>query len=155
MKALSLWTPYSQLAVNGFKKYETRPFAPPSTLKVGDRFAIASTKQIKSEQEIAADHPRLARYYRHTGLPDWRSLSRGCIVGTVKLGRTVEIVRNVIVDLPEEEYVYGDWRPGRFAWELLNPIVFATPIPVRGQQGIWDYRGEILEDQGGEVQTRS
>src|SRR5580692_11927339 len=115
MKVICLWQPYAHLAVTRHKKNETRPFLPPSTLKVGDRFAIASTKQIKIEQQEAADHPRLVRHYRNLGLPAWRSLPCGCIVGTVALGEAFMIDNAIIADLDEKEYVFGDWRPGRFA----------------------------------------
>lgn len=143
MKVISLWQPYAALAVHGYKRFETRPFPPPRTMVVGDRFAIASTKQIKSEQQVAAQHPRLQRYYRNLKLPEWILLSRGCIVGTVILGKTTEITNSTIMELDEQEYVFGDWRPGRFAWELLEPLAFKVPISVRGQQGVWDYNGLV------------
>lgn len=145
MKAISLWQPFAALAVNGYKFHETRPFPPPETLKVGDRFAIASTKQPKSEQQIAAEHPRLLRYYQHRSLPHWSKLPRGCIVGTVALGGCRLIDRHMVMVLDEEEYVYGDWSLGRFAWLLRDPIALKRPIPVRGQQGIWNYDGCIRE----------
>ena len=143
MKIISLWQPYA--VVRGFKRYETRPYPPPRTIQRGDRFGIASTKQIKLDQQTAAEHPRLQRCYRALGLPDWRNLPKGCIVGTVVLGETILIKPEFVMELSEEEYVYGDWRDGRYAWELRDPIALKLPIPVRGQQGIWEYVGEIPE----------
>jgi hypothetical protein len=143
MKVLSLWQPYAALAVYGFKKHETRPKPAPSTIKFGERFAIASTKQVKSEQEVAAENPRLQRYYRKLNLPDWRSLPRGCIIGTVRLDGCVQITNDLIMELDEQEYVFGDWRPGRYAWLLSEPRLLDCSIPARGQQGVWDYHGDL------------
>ncbi len=143
MKVLSLWQPFGHLAVHGHKRYETRSFAPPRSLPKGDRFAIAATKQIKTEQQLLANNPRLQHHYQHLNFVPWDKLPLGCILGTVVLGDVIEITPEIIIGLDEAEYVYGDWRPGRFAWELLDPIVLAEPIAVRGQQGIWDYAGEI------------
>ena len=144
MKVISLWQPYATLAVSGYKRFETRPFPPPSALAPGERLAIAATKQIKTEQQIVVNAPRLQRYYSQIGLPEWRTLVRGCIVGTVLLGEAFVITAEAIAKIDEQEYVFGDWRDGRWAWPLLDPIALATPIPMRGRQGIWNYAGEIL-----------
>ena len=145
MKVLSLWHPYAALAVYGFKRYETRPKAAPSTMKIGDRFGIASTKQIKTEQEACAEHPRLQRHYRDTGLPNWKDLPRGCIIGTVVLGESIKITTDMVMNLEEPEYVYGDWRIGRYAWPLSDPVLLKNPVPARGQQGIWEIDDNLIE----------
>ena len=38
----------------------------------------------------------------------------------------------------EQELAFGDYTPGRYAWllENLRPI---TPVPARGQQGLWNW----------------
>jgi hypothetical protein len=37
------------------------------------------------------------------------------------------------------EILFGDWREGRYAWELANVKPLAEPISVRGRQGLWDW----------------
>lgn len=42
----------------------------------------------------------------------------------------------------EMELAFGDWTPGRYAWELANvkPI---TPVPVKGKQGLWQWEAPV------------
>lgn len=38
----------------------------------------------------------------------------------------------------DDQIPYGDWQPGRWAWELANVERFDRPIPVKGKQGVWE-----------------
>lgn len=38
----------------------------------------------------------------------------------------------------DDQIPYGDWQPGRWAWELANVERFDTPIPAKGKQGVWE-----------------
>ena len=42
-----------------------------------------------------------------------------------------------ITDLADQ-YPYGDWQSGRWAWELANVERFDRPIPCKGKQGVWE-----------------
>jgi hypothetical protein len=46
----------------------------------------------------------------------------------------------VLFDAMENDF--GDFTPGRFAWELSNIRRLPEPIPARGQQGIWNWDEE-------------
>ncbi len=37
----------------------------------------------------------------------------------------------------QKELEYGDYSPKRFAWELIDPILFKYPIECRGGMKIW------------------
>jgi len=39
----------------------------------------------------------------------------------------------------EREMLFGDWAPGRYAWELANVQLLPEPIPAKGQQGMWNW----------------
>ena len=39
----------------------------------------------------------------------------------------------------ETELLFGDWTPGRYAWELSNVKILDNPIPAKGQQGLWNW----------------
>ena len=39
----------------------------------------------------------------------------------------------------EQERLFGDWDPGRFAWQLELVEAFETPVPVKGRQGLWTW----------------
>lgn len=40
-------------------------------------------------------------------------------------------------DIPERSF--GDYTPGRYAWLLSDVQALPTPIPVKGQLGLWEY----------------
>jgi len=37
------------------------------------------------------------------------------------------------------EFAFGDYTPGRFAWLLANVKLLPEPIPARGALGLWDW----------------
>ena len=41
------------------------------------------------------------------------------------------------------ERAFGDYTPGRYAWLLADARPLATPIPARGQLGLWRWSGEL------------
>jgi len=51
--------------------------------------------------------------------PDWWSPEPGCLLFT------------------PDEFALGDWRPGRFAYELRNVIPLREPYPLKGRQSLW------------------
>lgn len=43
----------------------------------------------------------------------------------------------------EQEMLFGDWTPGRYAWEIANVQMLPEPIPAKGQQGLWNWNGIV------------
>lgn len=37
-----------------------------------------------------------------------------------------------------DQMPFGDWQPGRWAWELTDVDVLREPIPAKGKQGVWE-----------------
>lgn len=142
MKALSIWNPYSQLIVTGHKRVETRTWLAPHWL-IGKRIAIAATKIIKPEQLVAFNDPSFRRFYDPTGLPaELVQFPRGAIIGSVILV-TCDLMTPELIDAtPAQEKAFGIWKPGNYAWRLIEPRVI-EPRPVRGGQGVWNYEGEV------------
>lgn len=133
---ISLWQPYASLLIHGFKINETRPFPCPSL--IGQRIGIASTKTIKAEQRKLFANAEFQSYYEQTGLPlVLDDLPHGKILGTIEIASCEKITEETLEEITEEEELYGDWRPGRFAWGTRDPIALPEPVPVMGQQGIW------------------
>lgn len=88
-------------------------------------------------------------------------LPRGSVVGTAELVGCYEIVRDRLcrsrilfppggadddepfghdeISEEDDEFLFGDWTPGRFAWEFANMKMLDVPIPVRGGQRIWNW----------------
>lgn len=143
MKAVSIWNPWAQLSVAGHKKVETRSWPAPRSI-IGARIAIAATKIIKPEQRAAYGAPSFQRFYRAVGFPALDAMTHGVIIGSVILAACEEMTEELIARTDPQELAFGVWTPGRFAWRLSDPVMLREPIPARGAQGVWDFRGEIV-----------
>jgi hypothetical protein len=44
-----------------------------------------------------------------------------------------------IYEPTEQELLFGNWTPGRYAWEFANMIMLPEPIPAKGHQGLWNW----------------
>jgi hypothetical protein len=42
----------------------------------------------------------------------------------------------------EQEMLFGDWTPGRYAWEFANIKILSDPIPAKGQQRLWNWENK-------------
>lgn len=155
MRVISLWQPYASLLVYEFKRFETRPFAAPSTL-FGEPIGIASTKNLKPEQIAAYEDRAFQHHYEPTCLPELSDLPFGCVLGTVEVIESVLMTPEFIAAQSPEERAFGDWRPGRYAWRCENSRPLREPLPARGAQGIWFLEDEKIQRQGySGGQTRS
>jgi hypothetical protein len=88
-----------------------------------------------------------------------KDLPRGCIVATADLvgcwkmfdGKAAGLCDSICIDLPDHwwkpisgnELFFGDWRPGRYAWEIANVKMLPVPIPCKGHQGLWNWEREV------------
>lgn len=95
-------------------------------------------------------------------------LMYGCIIATAELvncwhivyhpGPNIDIAKHIKIgaelDVPkhhpdfqryivpsEQEMLFGDWTPGRYAWELANVQMLPEPIPAKGKQRLWEWEG--------------
>jgi hypothetical protein len=152
MKVISVWQPWANLIVLGHKGYETRSWPAPADM-IGQRIGIASTKQLKAEQRTAAQRRTFQKHYQ-MAMFGWNCPSAdmsmvdmygplGCIVGTAKLVACHKMTSRLIKAVGARERNFGNWKIGDFAWLLVEPIALSSPIPVRGQQGVWNYEGPI------------
>ena len=125
MKAYTVYQPYAYATVAGLKHYETRP----------RRTNIRG--RIMPEIEAAlSEHQGVGNRFAH--------LDYGAVIGTVEIVDCVP-VEEIVDALTEQEKLWGDYSPGRFAWVLQNPVMFDKPIPARGQQGWWEWKGSETE----------
>lgn len=139
VKALTLWQPWATLIADGRKRYETRSWPPPRRL-IGRRIAIhAGTHRDRETGALA----------RRWGLCD---LPLGAVVCTCRLvaahhishhspdGTRAMVGSGYIggpASIPIDEY--GDYAPGRWAWELDQVIPHDPPVAARGRQGLWEW----------------
>ena len=128
---LTVHQPWAHLLVMGHKRFETRGWSP-SRLNQNVWLCIHAGK---SFGEVARDiclRPKFRSFLPRKP----HNLTLGAILGIAHLEgvyRTSEIAMSI----SEQEYIFGDYRPGRFAWHFDKVLKLACPIPVRGNQGIW------------------
>lgn len=143
LKALSMTQPHAQLVVEGYKLFETRSWG----TGYRGRIAIHASKGFpRSSQALLEDGDPIAdTLNRAPG-----ELQRGAIIGLV----TIKDCLPVSVAFPRYspdpiEQVFGDWSPGRYIWQLEDPLRLQRPIPVKGMLGLWavpqDIAGQVLE----------
>lgn len=138
MKALPLWQPWATLVAIGAKQVETRHWRAPASL-IGQRIAIHATLTRK-ELWICAEEP----FERRLGD---EVMYFGAVIATCVLDRCSEMTPESIAALEEsdsDEWAFGLYEPGRFAWVLRDVERVEPVLPFRGSQGIFDVPDEWL-----------
>jgi len=134
MKAISLWQPWASLVSVGAKTYETRHWTTnhrgPLAIHAA-KFRIPDLARLLWQDEFAAALKCLAP---NCAIVTPRFLPFGAIVATCELVDCAR-VENVF---PGAETIFGDYTPGRFAWQLARVKRLPTPIPWKGRQGFFE-----------------
>ena len=125
MKAITIWQPYAQAIALGLKQYETRSWV------THHRGPIAIHASMRP---MSPDARHLAAMY---GMGD--NLERGAIIAICELVDCIPMTPEFIAAQPKSEIDFGDWRVGRYAWQLRVVRVLDTPKPVCGRQGLWNW----------------
>ena len=151
MKALTIWQPWASLIMMGVKPYEFRGWAAPKWI-VGKRIAIhAAVKCMPSDElddiiyELSSDwgsdfglsDPKTALDFMHR-MRDERSIApRQAVLGTALIGEPIRCT----VLFPNDR----DADPNKWGWPMLEIDVFDEPVPVKGQQGFWNWDGKPMK----------
>ncbi|WP_091444266.1 hypothetical protein [Ancylobacter rudongensis] len=143
MKVISIWQPFAELLVRRYKVFETRSWAPPRSC-IGLRMGIASTKTLRPEQRAHFNDPEFQAHYSKLGLPErLEDLSHGYLLGTAVLDSYELITAEFLEDVSDEEQQYGWFNLGGYAWRMVDPIRLEHPVPIRGAQGIYEWKGQL------------
>lgn len=132
-KAISLHQPWASLIAMGFKHYETRSW---STNYRG-KLVICSAKKNTKQQRLNYEKLASILGIDLTQNP-WESLPLGKAIALCDLTDCIKMTEDFIEAQSESEQLCGHWEPGRFAWKLDNIQLLSSPIPIKGQQGLWD-----------------
>lgn len=165
IKALTLTQPWATLVAIGVKKIETRSW---STTYRG-LLAIHAAQNLTPVggkgglYELCMSEP----FYRVLDLAEYKTsedLPRGAIVAIARLVECVSTENEAVDNEPgtpwfvgrlpgvnqhhyevppqrdTDEYAFGDYSPGRYAWLLADVKKLDTPIPARGGQGLWNWQ---------------
>ncbi|EAZ90065.1 ASCH domain-containing protein [Crocosphaera chwakensis] len=133
VKAISLHQPWASLIAMGFKHYETRSWGTNYRGKLVICAAKKNTKQQRLNYESLASMLNI-----DLTLNPWDSLPLGMAIAIVDLTDCIEMTDEFINEQSESEQMCGHWEPERFAWQLDNIKPIFPPIPIKGQQGLWD-----------------
>ena len=139
-KVLSYTQPWATLVIIGAKGFETRVW---NTSHRGKTGVHASKGFPRWARELCLEEP-FASVLAAAGYKNITDLPLGMLLGHVDLNttyRTEYLINNR--QISEQEEAFGDYSPGRFAFQLLNPQRFETPIPVKGALGLWEYQEEV------------
>jgi hypothetical protein len=146
MKAISLREPWATLIAHGLKRWETRSWY----TSYRGSLAIHATKRRPRWDEI---NPTIEQALFDVGYRGLAELPLGCVICIVNLvdcEPTDEVVkRTFFQEIAREplgrELHFGDYTPGRFAWQMDTPIL-VRDIPARGSQGFWEWKpdGDVV-----------
>jgi hypothetical protein len=141
MKAITLIQPWATLVVHGFKHFETRSW---ETCHRGELLIHAGKKRNPAIDDLCTQEPFkscLARAGYHSS----DDLPRGAIIGRVNLLACHKVEDIHPDDLSEIERAFGDYRTGRYAWQLDIPSRLDVPIDFRGALTIFEVPDVLLE----------
>lgn len=142
-KCLSLWQPWALiwcLDQPDEKIYETR--GPNSYVSYRGPLLIHAAKKQDGEVREAMNSAALRELRKRHGL-ELEDFVFGAIIGRIDL---INCTRMDNMPAPSErERQWGRWEPGRHAYQRgPKPVIFAQPIPYRGQQGIFNVPDDTL-----------
>jgi len=164
MKAISLWQPWALLWALQIKKYETRSWA------TNYRGPIAIHAAIKNPETIFIEPNTIWEMRKALNVDSFKELPFGSIIATADLvdclyivnhpGVNVDIAKHIQIGAEsmindkhhpefgkyivptEQEILFGDWTPGRYAWEVENVQMLPEPVPAKGKQKLWEWKNE-------------
>ncbi|NCB52265.1 MAG: ASCH domain-containing protein [Clostridia bacterium] len=131
-RALSMWQPWASLYGLGYKGFETRSW---ETDYRGPIYIHAAKKPLIETldglpAEVVALIADLLPF-----IPE--NYPKGCLIARGELVACHPMTLDFMRDITSTERMLGDWRPGRFAWEIHGMTMLPKPIPYRGSQGLF------------------
>lgn len=141
MKTITLIQPWASLIALGEKKIETRSW------KTNYRGPLLIHAGMKVEHDLCRQHPFIDVLLKH-GIVFKDQISTGVIIAKCELIDCLKITHEdeVFAQLENDyvvegnEYYFGDYTPGRFAWLLDNVEILKSPIPAKGKLSLWEFK---------------
>lgn len=153
MKVISLYQPYATLMAMGLKTNETRSW---DTNYRGQLAIHATANMPKWCKDLVQKEEAFVRNLKGIYLP------LGCIVGHVEVVGTMKTEvwehQNGLNEfiLPsqqlQDEWWFGDYSRGRYAWQTINPVQYNPPIPAKGSEGFWNFEIPTVHARTGQMQ---
>lgn len=131
MKVLTIKEPFATLIKNKIKYIETRSW---KTNYRGELYIQAGVAKLSKEVK---ERKELSFLYNED------DLNYGYIICKCKLIDCIEMTEEFIEKEKQKNsnnFIAGRYEVGRYAW-VLDEIEPIKPIRVKGQLGIWNYKG--------------
>lgn len=131
MKVLTIKEPFATLIKNKIKYIETRSW---KTNYRGQLYIQAGVAKLSKEVK---ERKELSYLYNED------DLNYGYIICKCKLIDCIEMTEEFIEKEKQKNsnnFIAGRYEVGRYAW-VLDEIEPIKPIRVKGQLGIWNYKG--------------
>jgi len=150
MKAITIWQPWASLLACGAKQYETRSWE--TNYRGTIAIHAAFDPHLKIWEEL--DDVTAGTMQGILDFIDPDELPLGSIIATAELvecwkildsGKDEAILQIINAERQAQRKIYdneihfGDWTPGRYAWEFRNMTMLPEPIPAKGKQRIWNW----------------
>ena len=129
MRALTIRPPYSELAIDGIKKIEIRPW----------NTGIRDTILIHAGKTEHSHHPGISI----------EGCTFGALIGTVELRSSTPLSSDDFkntVDMHCVEPEGFDLKSKCFGWRFWNPVKFDKPVPYKGQLGFFKVPKSLLPE---------
>lgn len=144
MKAISMWQPHGSLLTTGAKPFETRgwstKFRGPILIHAAQRFKAAEMRYWLRHLEYRGGLAPLIGLPVNFDVPPgeipFDAIPRGAFIGVAELVDCIP-VEKMTSEQKTRSRGFGDFRAGRFAWEMADVKRFKTPIPAKGHQGFF------------------
>ena len=134
---LSLTQPWASLMALGAKSVETRSWSTPYRGLV----AIQAAKNFPKDCQELCDVEVFHKY-----CPNPKSLPLGKIIAVgrlVAVTKTEHYIKYLEKLNAQEEIYFGDYSPGRYAWEFRDIKALDTPIECKGALNLWELSEEL------------
>jgi len=142
MKAITIKQPWATLIALREKQFETRSWQ----TKHRGEIAIHSGKSIDKDACIA-----FTNVLKKHGITSINQLPTGAIIAIANLVDCHKVITDDYgikahmhsgLKISGNEYDFGNYDEGRYAWELDNVKVLDKPILTKGQLSLWEWKEE-------------
>lgn len=139
MKCLTIRQPWATLIALGEKQIETR------TWRTAHRGELAIHAGMQVNKAICRTEPYQSLLARHGYTAD--NLPTGKIIAVSRISDCCEVTPELVQQgwPGGNEYVFGNYAEGRYAWKLEEVVPLVHPIPAKGRLGFWEY--PVLEEE--------
>ena len=150
MKALSLWEPWASLMMLGAKTIETRSWptkhrgpllicAAQGGLRQDELWRKSRTGVFRAALAPITNDNRI-----YLGKFNFYFGHALCAVDLVDCLPTESAEIRRIIDADENEYLFGNYEPGRFAWITRNARPLRNPVRVTGRQRLFNVPDDVI-----------